>query len=89
MKKDDLFTSPLKKDATATIKAKLEKQMQGEADLISKGKHIIQLRDPYRKSSPIKEEKLSKPETIEMRMNAFADRMKNLNKDIKERLQGK
>lgn len=90
---EDLYTSPLRKDATASVKAKLKKEKAGQADLMSKGKHVTQLLDKFRKTpkgdySEGTEKADNTSGSIEERMNALNDRIRKLNKEIQDRLQG-
>jgi len=75
----------MEKDATATMKAKLEKQMKNKRD--SDKKVSLKLLE-FRGYTPKKKEiiKASKDLTLIERMNKVADEMRALNIKMKKRL---
>ena len=84
MKKPDLYTSPLKKDATATVMAKYKKEQAGKKALKEAQKDFNSLVSKFKKEKEPKQEEI-KPLTFEDRMKAVADKMQTLNQDIKFR----
>lgn len=84
MKKDDLYTSPLKKDATATVMAKYKKQNSGQKALKEAGKDFNSLVSKFKNEKAPKKEEVE-PMTFEDRMKSVAEKMQTLNQEIKFR----
>lgn len=84
MKKEDLYTSSLKKDATATVMAKYKKEQAGKKALKEAGKDFNSLVSKFKKEMEPKKEE-SKPLTFEERMKSVAEKMQTLNQEIKFR----